>query len=146
MILDWRNQDCKITVLPKTIYGFDAMHIKLQRIFLTKLEELEHNIFFGGGILEMCFYYILSEFSRQMGQTIIVRWKLGLQDELTLQFKSLSFYDLDNEKTSSDDVKFKFLPALTFYELNKILAFKQQKIIRYLTCVSDLCACVNAYV
>ena len=44
MILDWRNQDCKMTVLPKAIYGFDAMHIKLQRIFLTKLEELEQNI------------------------------------------------------------------------------------------------------
>jgi len=63
MILDWRNQDCKMIVLPKTIFGFDAMHIKLQRIFLTKLEELEHNIFFGGGILEMCFYYILYFFS-----------------------------------------------------------------------------------
>ena len=40
---------------------------------------------------------------------------------------------------------FKVFPAVMFYELNKILAFKQQKIIRYLTCVTDLCACVYAY-
>ena len=63
-----------------------------------------------------------------------------------LHFKSFSFYDLGNEKTGSDDVMFKVPPALMFYELNRFLDFKQQKIIRYLTYVTDLCGCVNAYV
>lgn len=58
------------------------------------------------------------------------------------QIELLSCCDLGKKKTSSDDVMFKFLLTLMSHELNNSHMFKLQKIIRCLTCLSDLCVSV----